>query len=85
MVLLARLQRLRRRGAHIPAGPLKLMLGLLVAMLALGLAGIPVMFFTVDYYRPRNLIAWNLALLLHAYYWVVWRLWIRTGFPTRRP
>lgn len=81
ILLLARLSKLRATGtADIPDALLRLKLLLLIALLIVGLASIPISNFIVDKHRPRNIVEWNFALLMISYYFVTWRMWIRTGF-----
>jgi len=81
ILLLSRLWRLRARGVDsLPATLLKVMLGLLIALLFVGLASIPISNFIIDKHRLHNIVEWNFALLMISYYVVAWRLWIRSGF-----
>jgi hypothetical protein len=81
ILLLARLQRLRAKGAHqIPGRLLRLMLLVLLGLLIIGLASIPISNFIVDKHQPRNIVEWNFALLMSGYYLLVWRAWRVTGF-----
>jgi len=81
ILLLARLQRLRAKGAHqIPGRLLRLMLLVLLGLLIIGLASIPISNFIVDKHQPRNIVEWNFALLMSGYYLLVWRAWRLTGF-----
>ena len=81
ILLLWRLRRLQSQGiTRLPEPLLRLKLALLIALLVVGLASIPISNFVVDKHRPRNIVAWNFALLMITYYIVTWRLWVRTRF-----
>jgi hypothetical protein len=81
IMLLARLDRLRRQGrSRIPEQLLRLMLLMLIGLLIIGLASIPISNFIVDKKQPRNIVEWNFALLMISYYIVVWRAWRASGF-----
>jgi len=81
IMLLARLQKLHTKGVtQIPNRLLRLMLLMLLGLLIIGLASIPISNFIVDKHQPRNIIEWNFALLMIAYYVLVWRAWHATGF-----
>jgi len=81
IMLLARLDRLRRQGrSRIPDQLLRLMLLMLIGLLIIGLASIPISNFIVDKKQPRNIVEWNFALLMISYYVVVWRAWRVSGF-----
>ncbi len=81
IMLLARLQKLRSKGeTQIPNRLLRLMLLLLIGLLIIGLASIPISNFIVDKHQPRNIVEWNFALLMIAYYVLAWRAWCATGF-----
>jgi hypothetical protein len=81
IMLLARLDRLRRQGlTRIPEQLLRLMLLMLIGLLIIGLASIPIRFFIVDKKWARNIVEWNFAMLMISYYVVVWRAWLATGF-----
>lgn len=81
ILLLSRLWRLNGAGdTEVFADALSVMRLLLLAMLIIGLASIPITNYVAGNYRPRNIVAWNFALLLHAGYIVIWWLWSRTGF-----
>lgn len=76
IMLLARLDRLRRQGrSRIPDQLLRLMLLLLIGLLIIGLTSIPISNFIVDKKQPRNIVEWNFALLMISYYIVVWHAW----------
>jgi hypothetical protein len=81
ILLLARLQHLREKGAHqIPNRLLRQMLLVLLGLLIIGLASIPISNFIVDKHRPRNIVEWNFSLLMIGYYILVWRAWRATSF-----
>ncbi len=81
ILLLARLQQLRAdAGIAVPPALLRTMLIILIGLLVIGLASIPISNFIVDKRQPRNIVEWNFALLMAAYYWAVWRAWRHTGF-----
>jgi hypothetical protein len=81
ILLLARLQHLRAKGAkQIPNRLLRLILLLLLGLLIIGLASIPISNFIVDKHQPRNIVEWNFALLMSGYYLLTWRAWRATGF-----
>ena len=86
LILLSRLARLRRAGRlSLPGWIVPALLGLAIALILVGLAGIPVTHLVPEDIRPgkhrlQNTIEWNFCLLLVASYGIYWWAWRRSGF-----
>lgn len=84
LLLLARMQRLRRSGrlvlpGYVWRGKMALVGGLFV----FGLASIPVSSFMADKDRLENVIEWLFALMMVSYYFFSWRAWRLSGLSVR--
>ncbi|MCL4720920.1 MAG: hypothetical protein KJ041_02990 [Gammaproteobacteria bacterium] len=91
LLLISRLVKLREGGNRLPAGLLKALMALALALLATGLASIPVMHLMPVDWRPdkhrfQNIVEWNFCALLianHALLAWGWRhSQFRAGFRT---
>lgn len=81
LLLAGRLRALSRLGVQpYPAWVGHAKLGLCLAMLALGLANVAGSLAFADNDAFENVIEWNTALLMTAYYFLTWHAWRRGGF-----
>lgn len=73
LMLLGRLRGLQAaKLIAIPAYILNGKLGVLIALLMIGLGSIPISNFVVDKHRPENAVEWTYSLLMVSYYFLTW-------------
>lgn len=70
---------------RLPGGLRRAMLGMCIAMLLLGLASIPLQYFTSSRSPAMNAVEWVYSVLMVSFFPLVGEAWRRTGFLNRVP